>query len=175
MDYKIEYNDFFEFLELKNIIASKRRIKRNSKAKLYNYFEQFYMLVFAFVLFYVSYIFSFNIVFEDVFLIFSILSLTMILSFLVLFLIYVIQYNEYRSGRNGKMTFTSKGIVDYADKGYICGFSWDKIELVIVGKNSTVVFSKYPFCLFVNSKNSREVIDNVKRNTSTCKIVYRKK
>ena len=60
MNYKIEYNDFFEFLELKNIIASKRRILFNNKASLYNYFEQFYKLVFAFILFYISYYFSFN-------------------------------------------------------------------------------------------------------------------
>ena len=175
MDYKIKYNDFFEFLELKNIIASKRRIKNNSKAKIYSYFEEFYKLVFAFILFYISYIFSFNKLFENIFLIFTLFSLVLILAFLILFLVFIIQYNDYRSGRSGKMTFTSKGIVDYADKGYICGFAWDKVELVIVGKYSTVVFSKYPFCLFVNTKDNKELIDSVKKNSNTVKIVNRKK
>ena len=175
MDYKIEYNDFFEFLELKNIIASKRRILSNNKASLYNYFEQFYKLVLAFILFYISYMFSFNIMFENVFLFFTLLSLVLILSFLILFLSFIIQYNSYRSGRSGKMTFTNKGIVDYSDKGYICGFAWDKVDLVIVGKSSTVIFSKYPFCLFVNTKDSKEIIENVKKNIDTPKIVYRKK
>ena len=119
MDYKIEYNDFFEFLELKNIIASKRRILSNNKASLYSYFDQFYKLVFAFILFYISYYFSFNAMFENIFLFFTILSLIMIMSFLILFLSFIIQFNNYRSGRSGKMTFTSKGIVDYSDKGYI--------------------------------------------------------
>ena len=99
----------------------------------------------------------------------------MILAFLVLFLVFIIQYNAYRTGRSGKMTFTSKGIVDYSDKGYICGFAWDKVDLVIVGKNSTVVFSKYPFCLFVNTRENKEIIDNIKKNVDTPKIVYRKK
>ena len=175
MDYKIKYNDFFEFLELKNIIASKRRIKNNSKAKLYSYFEDFYKLVFAFILFYISYCFSFNKLFEEIFLVFTVVSLVMILAFLVLFLVFIIQYNDYRFGRSGKMTFTSKGIVDYADKGYICGFAWDKVELVIVGKYSTVVFSKYPFCLFINTKDNKELIDSVKKNNNTIKIVNRKK
>ena len=175
MDYKIEYNDFFEFLELKNIIASKRRILSNNKASLYSYFDQFYKLVFAFILFYISYYFSFNAMFENIFLFFTILSLIMIMSFLILFLSFIIQFNNYRSGRSGKMTFTSKGIVDYSDKGYICGFAWDKIDLVIIGKKSTVVFSKFPFCLFVNTKDNKEIIENIKKNVDTPKIVYRKK
>ena len=87
----------------------------------------------------------------------------------------IIQFNNYRSGRSGKMTFTSKGIVDYSDKGYICGFAWDKIDLVIIGKKSTVVFSKFPFCLFVNTKDNKEIIENIKKNVDTPKIVYRKK
>ena len=74
MDYKINYNDFFEFLELKNIIASKGKILKNRKARLYDYFVQFYELVFAFILFYTSYIICYGTIFKDVFLFFSIVS-----------------------------------------------------------------------------------------------------
>lgn len=174
MDYKIEYNDFFEFLELKNIISSKRGIKRNKKAKLYNYFDQFYKSVFSFVLFYLSYLMTYYTSFKYLFLFFTLLSLFIVLVFLVLFLVFIIQYNDYRSGRHGKMTFNSKGIVDYSDKGYICGFSWDKIELVIVGKYSTVVFSKYPYCLFVNTKDNKLLVEKVKEHTNI-PVVSRKK
>ena len=175
MDYEIKYDDFFEFLELKNIIASKRRLLKNKKAKLYNYFSDFYKLILAFILFYISFYLSYEYAFEGVFLIFTVFSLFLIMAYLFLFLCFIIQYNKYRSGRYGKMTFTSKGIVDYSDKGYICGFAWDKVELVVVGKKSTVVFSKFPFCLFVNTKDNREIIENVKKHNNEVKIIYRKK
>lgn len=175
MNYEIEYNDFFEFLELKNIVASKKRVLANNKASLYSYFNQFYKLVFAFILFYVSYCISYGDVFESIFYIFSIFSLALILAFLILFLSFIIQYNRIREGRSGKMTFTEKGIVDYSDKGYICGFAWDKVQLVIVGKKSTVVFSKYPFCLFVNTKDNKVLLEKVKKYNKEVEIVYRKK
>ena len=175
MDYEIKYDNFFEFMELKNIIASKRIILKKNNASLYSYFNQFYELLFAFILFYISYSLSFIVFLRYIFLLFSMISLAMILSFLILFLIFIIQFKTYKNGRSGKMTFSNRGIVDYSDRGYICGFSWKKVRLVIVGKKSVVIFSKYPFCLFVNAKNSREVVDNVRKYANDVMIVYRKK
>ena len=175
MKYEIKYNDIYEFIELKNIVASKKKIMYNDKGSLFSYFNEFYKLVLAFVLFYISYYVSVGEKYNIIFLIFTLVSLILIMSFLVLFLSFVIQYNYYREGRKGKLSFSRDGIVDYSDKGYICGFKWDQVDLVIVGKKSTVIFSKFPFCLFINTKDSKEVIDSIRKYKENVKVVYRKK
>ena len=175
MEYKIEFNDFFEYLELKNIIASKRKLAVDKKAKLYSYFDQFYKLIFAFILFYISFNICYGTILNSVFLFFTVLSLFLIIVFLILFLSFIIEYNRNREGRVGKITFNKDGIVDYADLGYICGFGWDKIDFIVVGKKSMVIFSEYPFCLYFNSKNSKEIIDNIKKYDEGVQVIYRKK
>ena len=84
MEYKIEFNDFFEYLELKNIIASKRKLAVDKKAKLYSYFDQFYKLIFAFILFYISFNICYGTILNSVFLFFTV-SLLYYLYFLSLY------------------------------------------------------------------------------------------
>ena len=170
-DYRIKFRNFRDYLELKSIIFSKRRLLKNKNSKLFNIFSVLYitLLALAFTLFLglLNISNNYNLFINILLTLFIFINVYI---FIVL-LIFYIQFYKNKKNRYGKLIVDEDGLIDVVDKGYIFGFTWDKIDLIVKGKYSTVIFSKLWYCLYISNDVSEDLLKEIKKHNKNIKIV----
>ena len=86
-----------------------------------------------------------------------------------------INEDKLRNNRYGTVIVDEEGLIDVSDYGYICGFTWDQLSLVVKGRFNTVFFSDFAFSLYVNNDVSDEIIENIKKHKKDLVVIDRSK
>ncbi len=173
-NYKIKFHNFRDYMELRNILSSRDKLLENHKA---NYFDWNRILYIDLVILGILFIFDlcFYNRFDIVVLFFLILSLSITIAILIMYLLFFIRFLKLRNNRYGTVIVDEEGLIDVSDYGYICGFTWDQLSLVVKGRFNTVFFSDFAFSLYVNNDVSDEIIENIKKHKKDLVVIDRSK
>ncbi len=160
INYKIKFRNFRDYMELRNILSSRDTLLENHNA---NYFDWTKILYTDLII--LGIILLLNILLNGslVLLFFLIFSMSVTIAIFVMFLLFYLRYLKLRKYRYGKLLIDEDGIIDISDYGYICGFTWDQLSLIVKGRFDTVIFSDFAFSLYINNDVSDEVVEKIKK------------
>jgi hypothetical protein len=150
-------------MELRNILASRDKLLENEKANYFDWNKILYSALVVLGVLLVFDLFAYKNNLDAIVLFFLIFAVSVTIAILFMYLLFVLRYLGLKKNRYGKVLCDEDGIIDISDKGYICGFTWDQVCLVVKGRFNTVIFSDFSFSLFVNNDISDELIENMKK------------
>ncbi len=174
-NYKIKFHNFRDYMELRNILASREKLIENHKANYFDWNKILYGDLIVLGILLVFDIFAYRSNLDIVVLFFLIFVLSVSIAILVMYLLFFLRYLRLRKNRYGKVLVDEDGIIDISDKGYICGFTWDQIPLVVKGRFNTIIFSDFSFSLYVNNDVGDEIIENMKKYKEDLLVIDRSK
>lgn len=171
MNYKIRFDSFNKYMELKNITASKKTLLKDKNARLFNFMNNFCLMIGSFIIFYALTFLKLNFYFLLIIDALMITNLVFILIYLFILLVYLFHYFKNKNGRSGCITFDEDGLIDSSDMGYICGFKWDNIDLVVVTNDFIVIFSSFFFCLYFEKRYASDLLENIRKNKKDVLVI----
>lgn len=174
-NYKVKFRNFRDYMELRNILASRDKLLENHKANYFDWNKILYGDLIVLGILLIFDIFTYKTQLDIVVLFFLILVLSTSIAILIMYLLFLFRYLGLRKNRFGTILVDEEGIIDISDKGYICGFTWDQIPLVVKGRFNTVIFSQFSFSLYVNNDVGDEIVENMKKYKEDLLVIDRSK
>ncbi len=174
-NYKVKFRNFRDYMELRNILASRDKLLENHKANYFDWNKILYGDLIVLGILLIFDIFTYTTQLDIVVLFFLILVLSTSIAILIMYLLFLFRYLGLRKNRFGTILVDEEGIIDISDKGYICGFTWDQIPLVVKGRFNTVIFSQFSFSLYVNNDVGDEIVENMKKYKEDLLVIDRSK
>lgn len=172
---KIKYDMWDNYYKCYNealgIASNKRSVLKGAKVFDYLSYGYLYLLI-AIILIIISY-FLYNfygICLYTKFLFF--LDAWLILMVFIYFIYFFLRANSFwKTKAKGYIELSTQGIINTQFMGIKMIFAWKKIEAVVIGKRTIVIFTDTPIYFFLNSDNQESIIKALKSYKRNLKII----
>jgi len=174
--YDMTDNYFKCYNEAQGIIISKKKLLSGKIKKNYSYLTRglFYLgvvLLFVLLIMILKY-FSFDAYFISFI---SICISIQVILLILYFVIFIVSYNKEKNKKHvGSLIIDDKGITDLSFNGIDVCVSHDKVEGVVISKNTVTIIVDGPIFFFVNNEVKKDIVNGLKKYNKDLIVIDRK-
>lgn len=171
-DMSNKYNKCYD--EALGVATHKKEVLNGKKVHNYTSYGCMYLIAIILVIIADSIFYCFT----DLYLIsyiLTIFSIILVLLIVIYFVMYYVRRNISRNRkRSGYLDISDEGITDESFMGIKMIFHWEKIQVVVVGKDSLTILTDTPVYFFLDNSVKDEVINNFKKYKSDISVIEKR-